>query len=224
MCGNYITSFYYRISNNIPVNGCSQFAGEPPHCSKCKHPLKFYEFLPILSMISTKFSMKCNYCKAPINKVYIALECAVASAFVLNYLVLDMEQIFVLVSLYATSMILLISLMYEKKGIPLYITLFICFLGVIYRTIVDGSFYPWLMQILLYAMLLAFKQRDKGEFNFFHPRYIAIIWACCWLTPYCLALFMLLYMMANFFKMPPMYVFCLNFIFIYSVVLAIGAS
>ena len=53
--GNYATTFYHRLPLNKPINGFSDRKGIRPHCSKCKHPLKFYEYYPVIGWIYTRF-------------------------------------------------------------------------------------------------------------------------------------------------------------------------
>lgn len=72
LIGNYVTSAYFRIPNQIPINGLSATIGKKPHCSVCGHDLKFYEYFPVLSWIFSRFN--CNYCNAPIDKNYFLIE------------------------------------------------------------------------------------------------------------------------------------------------------
>ncbi len=70
--GNFLSTAYYRLPKNIPINGLSTKHGRKPHCSACGHELKMYEYFPLTSWIATRF--KCNYCGAPITKEYFVLE------------------------------------------------------------------------------------------------------------------------------------------------------
>ena len=70
--GNYATSYYHRLPLKKPINGVSKKKGQVPHCSVCGHALKFYEYFPLLSWISTRG--ECNYCGVKIDPVYTILE------------------------------------------------------------------------------------------------------------------------------------------------------
>jgi len=218
--GNFTTSFYYRISNNKPVNGYKKLSGEAPHCSVCKNPLRFYEYLPILSLIATKFSFKCNYCAAPINRIYTVLEFSVALTFILHYLLVPAEQPFILLSFFAPTMILLIALRQGQHNIPSYLFWFMCFLGVIYRTVLDGDFYTWLTQISVLAIFVIAEQKDK-DFKLMEiiAKYAAIACACCWLLPLQLIILIIMHMLAVFFKVKDPYRFHLDLLLLYGMTL-----
>lgn len=69
--GNYLTTFYHRITNKLPINGVME-SGMKPHCDSCGHELRYYEYFPVLSWIFCRF--RCNYCGVSIPKVYFLLE------------------------------------------------------------------------------------------------------------------------------------------------------
>lgn len=68
--GNFATTFIYRICNNKPIAG-RYFRGIQPHCSFCGHELKFYEYLPLLHVVTLG---KCRYCKVKIPFLYFFTE------------------------------------------------------------------------------------------------------------------------------------------------------
>jgi hypothetical protein len=217
--GNYTTSFYYRTSSGIAVNGFNSLVGKAPHCSVCKHPLRFYEFLPILSAISTKLSFRCNYCGAAIDKIYTALELGVALLFLLNYKVFGINQIFILVSVYSAIAALIAALNFKGQAIPKYIIVFACFLGIIYHTIIDNGFYTWLLQLFLYALFLSFTQRHHAKVKFFESNYLVNFCACCWLNPQSLILFLLVAVISASFPRTQKNLFKPGFFTIYFMVL-----
>ena len=103
--GNYLTSFYSRILQKKPINGFMK-NGLKPHCDKCNHKLKFYEFVPPLSWITCGFS--CNYCNAKIPKIYFMLEfigtflsitvwyaCGFTNLYILVFLLLWLATLFI---------------------------------------------------------------------------------------------------------------------------------
>lgn len=66
--GNFITSFYFRIPRNIPLNGKMY----PPMCSTCGVRLKYPDYGPLYHYIFR--GKKCKICGAPIPKEYFYIE------------------------------------------------------------------------------------------------------------------------------------------------------
>src|SRR4051812_49132179 len=108
LIGNYITSAYFRIPRDIPINGLSDDRGKKPHCSKCGHKLKFYEYLPLLSWVSTLF--KCNYCGVRIDLIYPILEATMMFVSLLLFYVMGMDIMYVLSVLMGGAFMLNIAL------------------------------------------------------------------------------------------------------------------
>ncbi len=52
-------------------------------CVNCKHPLAWYDLLPVISWLS--LAGKCRYCKKPISWQYPVVELITAGLFVLSY-------------------------------------------------------------------------------------------------------------------------------------------
>lgn len=72
--GNFITSFYYRIPKNIPLNGKTH----PPMCSTCGVKLKYPDYGPVYYYIfKGKF---CKVCGAKIPQEYFFIELFTAIA------------------------------------------------------------------------------------------------------------------------------------------------
>lgn len=180
--GNFTTSFYYRISNGRNVNGYKSLSGEAPHCSSCNHPLKFYEYLPILSIFSTKFKFACNYCGAAINPIYTILEFSTAILFAVNYLLIRSEQALVLTFLLIPVALLTIALKIHNNKIPEYLLWFSGFLGVLYRTSSDGTFYIWFLHLsaLILLIISIYKNKDIDLSSIVLKHSIIAI-SACWL-------------------------------------------
>ncbi|MBS0235796.1 MAG: prepilin peptidase [Proteobacteria bacterium] len=126
--GNFGTSFYYRIANRMPINGVGFNDGIPPHCSTCKHPLRFYEYLPIFNWFSVKGN-RCNYCGAGIDPVYQIFEFGVGLMSVFNYFALGLGGKYVLMTLFALCALLAGILFYRKIAIPEHLVTLIGFIG-----------------------------------------------------------------------------------------------
>lgn len=109
LIGNYITTAYFRIPRSIPINGLSNKGGKIPHCSICNHKLKFYEYLPLLSWLSTGF--KCNYCRGTINPFYTILEISMMLISLLLMAVLGINIMYSISVLIAAALVLNIALL-----------------------------------------------------------------------------------------------------------------
>ncbi|MGB4191008.1 MAG: prepilin peptidase [Rickettsiales bacterium] len=113
MVGNYTTSAYFRIPQGMPVNGLNNVLGKKPHCSVCKHELKFYEYLPVLSWIFARFS--CNYCNTAINPMYFIIEVATTISSLIIVAFLGMAPSFAMGVLVASMIILNLALFISHK-------------------------------------------------------------------------------------------------------------
>ena len=113
LIGNYTTTAYFRIPKSIAINGLNNKVGKAPHCSVCGHKLKFYEYLPLLSWISTGFS--CNYCNASINPVYTILEVSVMLSSIILFYLLGMNILYIVAVLLSSALALNIALFYSHR-------------------------------------------------------------------------------------------------------------
>jgi leader peptidase (prepilin peptidase) / N-methyltransferase len=93
LIGNYTTTAYFRIPRSILINGIMKERGKAPHCSVCRHSLRFYEYFPLLSWIFTRF--KCNYCGVDIDPVYTFLELGGMIISLSLFLLLGMNEFYV---------------------------------------------------------------------------------------------------------------------------------
>lgn len=66
--GNFITSFYFRIPRNIPLNGRTH----PPMCSTCGIRLRYPDYGPLYHYIFR--GKKCKICGSLIPKEYFYIE------------------------------------------------------------------------------------------------------------------------------------------------------
>lgn len=130
--GNYSTTVFYRLPIGKPINGITDKIGIKPHCSKCGHKLKFYEYLPLLSWVSTRF--KCNYCGAKTDMMYTFLEASALLASIFLYLILGFsnEYIFSLLS----YVLLMLSLCLYIRHKKVYKSVSVMLLAIIVITIV----------------------------------------------------------------------------------------
>ena len=81
--GSVFASFLY-VYVTRKINGES-FVKPRSHCDSCKHPLKWFELIPIVSYIALKG--KCRYCHKKIDKYSFIVEILTGLLFVIVYLV-----------------------------------------------------------------------------------------------------------------------------------------
>lgn len=72
--GSFLNVLIYRLNN-----GGSPFLGRS-HCPKCKHALKWFDLIPLLSFIMLR--AKCRYCKKTIHGRYPAVELLTGGLFI----------------------------------------------------------------------------------------------------------------------------------------------
>ena len=147
LLGNFATTVYYRLPRGITVFGFDVKSNKPPRCSSCNTELKYYEYLPLLSWISTRG--KCNYCGKHIDRSYILLEISVGIISVLLYYFLGFSDLYVLLSAVLTIALLISLLYFCYQRIWANLTILLVFLCILTRVLVDGELYPLLWNLFL---------------------------------------------------------------------------
>ena len=165
LLGNFTTTIYYRLPRKIQILGFDEKANSPPMCSNCKTRLKFYEYLPILSWIST-FG-KCNYCHSAIDRSYIALEIAVGVMSVLIYFFLGFTESFILILLAFTILFLNFALYLKYEKIWPALTISFMLIGIILRALDENTVFNCLINLLFAAIIIIgiFKKIKKNKFE-----------------------------------------------------------
>jgi leader peptidase (prepilin peptidase)/N-methyltransferase len=183
LVGNFITSFYYRLSNGLPITGQTSYGGVAPHCSSCSHILKFYEYLPLLSWLTT--GGKCNYCGVLIDKTYYIMELSCAAIGILGCSLIGLQEPFIFFVLF-WAILLLLSFLYSKSyAIPYSVLATGMVIGVIYRTLIDGTCYGWITSLFIASTICLILQKSTP----LNTRYLLIIslllagsWLAWWVT------------------------------------------
>ena len=160
LLGNFATTVLYRLPRGIILSGFNKKLTKPPFCSNCAHPLKFYEYLPVLSWISTFGT--CNYCKMPITLSYFLLEVS-AGIFAVLCVILyghNIENYIIMFCFYVTGM-LAFFIKYKHGIVPKVITASLVFEGILYRTLNDQSILPWLIALSFASVLSLYIFKDK---------------------------------------------------------------
>lgn len=171
LIGNFATTLLYRLPRDIIPYGFSGQGMKPPFCSKCKHALRFYEYLPVLSWISTRGS--CNYCHEKVSNSYFYLEVACgAFAILCAYLYSHNIDIFFLKFCFCVTASLSIAIYTEHKTVSRVLTIALITETAFFRTLQDQSIISWVVAFFfaaIFSMLLFQMQgnRDLRE-EFIH--------------------------------------------------------
>ncbi|MCK4249558.1 MAG: prepilin peptidase [Candidatus Omnitrophica bacterium] len=110
------------------------------HCPKCNHSIKWYDNIPLVSLILLK--AECRYCKAGISFRYFLIELLTASLFVLffYYFRTDLPRFFIYIAV-VSSLIAATFIDFDYQIIPDEITL-----GGLAAGIIVSLVYPYLHQ------------------------------------------------------------------------------
>lgn len=129
--GNYATTAFHRIPLGKPINGINRTIGIKPHCSTCAHELKFYEYLPLLSWVSTRF--KCNYCGVGTEMSYFWLEFLTMCTAIGLFLTIGFNTHYIFLLLISVVVFLNSILLYKHRRIYI--------LPIIWLLILCGAYY-----------------------------------------------------------------------------------
>lgn len=163
LIGNFSTTLLYRLPRNIIPYGFS-YDMKPPFCSKCKHVLRFYEYLPVLNWISTRGS--CNYCGEKISYSYSCLEIVCGAFAVLcSYLYGQNIDLFFLKFCFCVTASLSIAIYFEHRTILCILTIALIAEAALLRTLQDQSILSWVVVFSFAAIfsMLLFQAQGKRE-------------------------------------------------------------
>ncbi|MGB2762768.1 MAG: prepilin peptidase [Minisyncoccales bacterium] len=139
--GSFLNCVIYRLEKKE-----SALSGRS-YCPHCKHQLKWYDLIPLLSFIILKG--KCRYCQKPISIQYPLVELATAFLFVLIFLRPNLEtrfglfnlDLFNFVFLLIIASVLIIIFVYDLK----------------HYIIPDKVIFPAILLVLLYQLIFNFQ-------------------------------------------------------------------
>ena len=121
---------------------------KPPFCSKCKHALRFYEYLPVLSWVSTRGI--CNYCHEKVSNSYFYLEVACGVfAILCAFLYSQNIDIFFLKFCFCVTASLSIAIYAEHNKVSRVLTIALIAEAAFFRTLQDQSIISWVVAIFL---------------------------------------------------------------------------
>ena len=158
--GSIMGSFYHVIATRLS-NGLS-IVKPASHCEKCKHVLKWYELIPIVSYIIQLG--KCRECKTKIPISYVLMEICTGILFAVCYHVFD-TPIEIAISIIFVSSLIIIIISDIEYMIILDEVLIFAITAIIILSVIDIGLYETSIKILCGAgafvtMLLIKKMGD----------------------------------------------------------------
>ena len=161
--GSIMGSFYHALATRLS-NGLS-IVKPASHCEKCKHTLKWYELIPIVSYLIQKG--KCRQCNSKMPISYLLMEICTGLLFAVCYHVFDSPLEIAKAIVFVSSLIIIIISDIEYM-IILDEVLIISIAGIIILNIVDIGFYEASIKVLCgagaFATMLLIKK--LGDFMF----------------------------------------------------------
>lgn len=153
--GNGATSFVYRMPK-----GESPFA-RYPYCGGCNTMLGAKDLFPALSWLLLKG--KCRYCGMPIPAVYFWVEIFSALVFMLGVASYGFSEAYILVAI--TGLVAVTFWGLEVRSGKLWYSLLLTLgaLGIIYRTLLDGTLYNAIYGAVLGAGIPLVYWRMKAD-------------------------------------------------------------
>ncbi|MBA8666951.1 prepilin peptidase [Holosporaceae bacterium 'Namur'] len=203
LLGNFTSTVLFRLPRKIPIHGYNPKLGKVPHCSTCGHTLKFYEYLPMLSWVSTRG--RCNYCGVKINPEYTILEVFISIlAFILYFFTSGFSEEYILLLFSGAGLILSCFLIDKAKTDADKALFMVGILGSIFRTLSEGTIFGWLTSFLFAYFIYAFitsKLDGKKVAEYYSLRFILL--SGVWLSiPYLLAYLLVLFLLTIIKEIP----------------------
>ena len=158
--GSIMGSFYHVIATRLS-NGLS-IVKPASHCEKCKHVLKWYELIPIISYIIQLG--RCRQCKTKLPISYVLMEVCTGILFAVCYHVFD-TPIEIAISIIFVSSLIIIIISDIEYMIILDEVLIFAITAIIILSAIDIGLYETSIKILCGAgafatMLLIKKMGD----------------------------------------------------------------
>lgn len=79
---NIATRISFRLFNDVKIDGKKTTLLSVSFCSLCKHKLKIFDVIPIISFLLCKG--RCKYCKKNISRNYLAIEIILLFCYLLS--------------------------------------------------------------------------------------------------------------------------------------------
>jgi len=133
--GTVFGSFFNVVGWRLPA-GLSLIKPRGSFCPKCKHELKWYELIPIISFLIQ--GGKCRACKTKISRFYISIEFLTGCLFALSYWLFGFTFEFGLAILTASFFVIVVVSDSNYLVIPDEVTVFFTIAVLLWRLICLG--------------------------------------------------------------------------------------
>jgi len=133
--GSFATMAVYRLPLQMP------WIGDQPRCFMCKHELNIIDYFSIISYFI--WNGTCRYCKGKYecSISYFLTELFITIGMVLCYAKYGFGDMYVLLGLLVVACVILAIVDAEHNRIPAKILITTLFIGAVYRTFLDKTFY-----------------------------------------------------------------------------------
>lgn len=128
--GSFFNVVGYRLPNDLSIISPGSF------CPKCKHNLKWYELIPVLSYIIQKG--KCRKCHEKISIIYPVVEATTGVLFATSYFVFGFSYEFLIAIIVSSFMMIVIVSDINYLIIPDEVTVFFSIMVLVVKLIVEG--------------------------------------------------------------------------------------
>lgn len=156
-------SFFNVVGLRLPKN--QPFANNRSICPHCRHPLAWYELIPVLSYIIQQG--KCRHCKWKISIIYPAIELATGGLFVLSYVTIGFNLELITALLLISMLVIIFVSDLKYMLIPNKVLLFFLPLFIVMR--IYQPLVPWwssiagaLVGFFLIAMVILVSRGGMG--------------------------------------------------------------
>lgn len=161
--GSVMGSFYHALATRLS-NGLS-IVKPASHCEKCKHTLKWYELIPIISYLIQ--GGKCRQCKTKMPISYLLMEICTGILFAVCYHVFD-TPLEIAISLVFVSSLITIIISDIEYMIILDEVLIFSSAAIIILNIINIGFYETSIKVLsgIGAFITMLLIKKLGDFMF----------------------------------------------------------
>ncbi len=143
--GSYATLFAYRLPLKESCFG--RYFGKKSRCPKCEAIIKTRDLIPVLNWLFTLG--RCRNCGVMIPRTHLFIELATTILFIICYLKFSFSEEFIIYSLISVSCIILLVTNFTHKVFPQALLIFLLFLVVVNRILLDQSIFD-----LIYSGIL----------------------------------------------------------------------
>lgn len=128
--GSFFNVVGYRVPKGLSIVYPGSF------CPKCKHNLKWYELIPVLSYLIQKG--RCRACHEKISIIYPIIELTTGVLFAVSYYIFGFSYEFLIAIIVASFLVVVIVSDINYLIIPDEVTIFFSILIFVVKLVVDG--------------------------------------------------------------------------------------